>query len=376
MYLKNKSMIRRRYLVLIISFVSTLICESFAFTALGKTFPITTISTLFSISQEKVDVNTGLEESEPLPIVNSDSSDTLLTNASDSLAYSMQALEKAVGTIQELQNAQNKLKGNYARLNNICSELIRNELLLQASLDSTSTRLEIMQDSLSAFKLKVADVNALQIKAERERNRLRKVDVILISIVLVLFCLVIYLLLRFLKISNGDQKHIEIEPTENSSDAVFIKFDPVSYDAAVDAWIQINNNLGSLGKYRWRIQKVYAYLAGHDIDRSDMQQEIASLDDEHKEAINIIISDIERFKLQHLTALENGLTAQSGHECKLMDAVRFPVGKTFDAVLDEELTGEPVKQGAIVSKVALLGYLFPGSRNGCYRVRSTVLIED
>ena len=376
MSLKNKSMKPRRFFVLVITFVSTLFCGSVTSTANGRSLPITSISTSFSFFQETVNVRNGktLDEGEHLPILFIGSSDTLLTGARDSLAYAVMVLEKAVGTIQELQNTQNKLRRDYARLSNICSELIRNENLLKASLDSTSTRLVIMQDSLSASKEKVADVNALQMKAERERDRLRKVDLILISIVLVLLCLVFYLLYRLPKINQNEHEHIEINTDENSSSTISLKFDPVSYDAAVDAWIHINNNLASLGKNRWKIQKVYAYLAGYDIDKVEMQQEMASLDDEHKEAVSIIISDIERFKLQHLTALEQGLTIQSGYECKLKDAVRFPVGKVFDTALDEELTGESVKEGDIISKVASLGYLFPGSRNGSYRVKSNVLV--
>jgi len=340
-----------RVSVLTLSFVGTIICGSIASTVECKALPIKAYVTNDSALQKESDLT-----------------------IRDSLTYVISALEESVWTIQELQKKQQKLSRDYANLSKICLELKQREALFQAALDSSSALLLSLQDSLSASRVMFSDMHEKQISAKREQERLRKVDFILIAFVLILLCLVIYMMTRILKTSRIQYDSKKTTTDEKLPEAISPKFDPVSYDAAVDAWIHINNNLATLGKYRWKIQKVYAYLAGYDIDKAEIQHEMAEFDDEHKEAVTIIVSDIERFKVQHLAAMENGLTIQSGHKCALKEAVRFPVNQIFDDSLDEELTGDPVNEGAVVSKVASLGYFFPGSRNGCYRVKSKVLI--
>lgn len=150
--------------------------------------------------------------------------------------------------------------------------------------------------------------------------------------------------------------------------------DKVAYDAAVDAWININNHLASLGKDRKKIQHVYALLAGHYVDEAEVSADLSMLDEERKEEVNIIISDIKRFMAQHLNAIESWLSFDTGSLMTLKDAVRFPLGVGFNSDLDEELTGDIVNDGETISMVASLGYLFPGSRNGCYREKSKVLV--
>lgn len=161
---------------------------------------------------------------------------------------------------------------------------------------------------------------------------------------------------------------------ESVSESSLNKPDKVAYDAAVDAWININNHLSSLGKDRKKIPHVYALLAGENIDESELRADLSALDDERKEEVNVIISDIKRFMSQHLNAIETWISFEAGAIKTLKDVVRFPLGKAFDQELDEELTGEIVGNGEIIRVVAALGYLFPGSRNGCYRERSKVLV--
>ena len=101
---------------------------------------------------------------------------------------------------------------------------------------------------------------------------------------------------------------------------------------------------------------------------------MSSLDEERKEEVNVIISDIRRFTSQHLNAIEAWISFEAGSPKTLKDVVRFPLGKAFDQELDEELTGDFVNNGETIRIVAALGYLFPGSRNGCYREKSKVLV--
>ena len=161
---------------------------------------------------------------------------------------------------------------------------------------------------------------------------------------------------------------------ESVSETNLIKPDRVAYDAAVDAWININNHLSSLGKDRKKIPHVYALLAGETIEESELRADLSSLDEERKEEVNVIISDIRRFTSQHLNAIEAWISFEAGSPKTLKDVVRFPLGKAFDQELDEELTGDLVNNGETIRIVAALGYLFPGSRNGCYREKSKVLV--
>lgn len=161
---------------------------------------------------------------------------------------------------------------------------------------------------------------------------------------------------------------------ESVSETNLIKPDKVAYDAAVDAWININNHLSSLGKDRKKIPHVYALLAGETIEESELRADLSSLDEERKEEVNVIISDIRRFTSQHLNAIEAWISFEAGSPKTLKDVVRFPLGKAFDQELDEELTGDLVNNGETIRIVAALGYLFPGSRNGCYREKSKVLV--
>ena len=161
---------------------------------------------------------------------------------------------------------------------------------------------------------------------------------------------------------------------ESVSETNLTKPDKVAYDAAVDAWININNHLSSLGKDRKKIPHVYALLAGETIEESELRADLSSLDEERKEEVNVIISDIRRFTSQHLNAIETWISFEAGAPKTLKDVVRFPLGKAFDQELDEELTGDFVNNGETIRIVAALGYLFPGSRNGCYREKSKVLV--
>ncbi len=153
------------------------------------------------------------------------------------------------------------------------------------------------------------------------------------------------------------------------------KPDKVAYDAAVDAWRNINDHLASLGKDRWKIQHVYALLAGETVEDTELRTDLGALNDERKEEVNVIISDIRRFMSQHLNAIESWISFDAGSTKTLKDVVRFPLGKSFNKDLDEELTGETVNDGETISMVASLGYLFPGSRNGCYREKSKVKVQ-
>lgn len=171
------------------------------------------------------------------------------------------------------------------------------------------------------------------------------------------------------KINSLSALHVE-----SVSDAKLDKPDKVAYDAAVDAWININNHLSSLGKDRKKIPHVYALLAGEAIAESELRADLSALDDERKEEVNVIVSDIKRFMSQHLNAIETWISFEAEVPKTLKDVVRFPLGKAFDQELDEELTGDLVENGETIRVVAALGYLFPGSRNGCYREKSKVLV--
>ena len=161
---------------------------------------------------------------------------------------------------------------------------------------------------------------------------------------------------------------------ESVSETNLTKPDKVAYDAAVDAWININNHLSSLGKDRKKIPHIYAILAGETVEESELRADLSALDEERKEEVNVIISDIKRFMSQHLNAIETWISFEAGVPKTLKDVVRFPLGKAFDQELDEELTGDLVENGETIRVVAALGYLFPGSRNGCYREKSKVLV--
>ncbi len=149
--------------------------------------------------------------------------------------------------------------------------------------------------------------------------------------------------------------------------------DAVAYNAAVDEWIELNKRLFDLGKDRWKIQNVYRYLAGEDVTRDEMQQELSCLEGPKRERVTVIISDIERFMNVHRKAIDEWLSEEEGNIKTFCDAVRMPQGRTFDAQLDEEMLGEAVDPSAKITKVASLGYFFPNSRNGGYRQKTKVL---
>ena len=153
------------------------------------------------------------------------------------------------------------------------------------------------------------------------------------------------------------------------------KRDAVAYNAAVDAWIHINDHLCSMGKTRWKIQNVYRLLAGEPVDQQQLKQDMESLDEERREEVLGIVHDIERFKATHLTAINEWLAKEEGEIKTFADAVRQPIGKTFDEQLDEEVTGDEVPPGTTISKVAQLGYFFPSSRNGGYRKKAGILVS-
>lgn len=173
------------------------------------------------------------------------------------------------------------------------------------------------------------------------------------------------------------KKLFEIVKEKKSKEPVVIpqtSFNQVSYDAAVDAWIHINNHLAHMGKNRKSIQHVYALLAGHHVEQKDLQNDLLLLDEERREEVNTIISDINRFKSQHLQALEECGSIKAGSTISLKEMVRFPLGEPFDNDMDEELTGDPVENGKQITMVASLGYRFPGSLNGHYQVKSKVKV--
>lgn len=152
--------------------------------------------------------------------------------------------------------------------------------------------------------------------------------------------------------------------------------DKTSYDAAVDAWIYISNHLSALGRDRFKIPHVYAFLAGHDVEAAELKADLDTISETRREEVNTIIGDIKLFNSQHLATIESWLSAQLGDVKTLRDAVRCPLGQPFDNELDEHLLGDTITDGEPVAKVASLGYLFPGSLNGCYRVKSKVLVES
>lgn len=164
------------------------------------------------------------------------------------------------------------------------------------------------------------------------------------------------------------------ETEGNKQKVVTSKPDKIAYDAAVDAWININNHLYSLGKDRKHIQHVYALLAGQIVSEKDIKDDLSQLSDERKESVNSIISDIKRFNEIQKPVIETWLSGESGNDNIINDIIRFPLGQSFNGDLDEELTGDDVDGNPIVLMVASLGYIFPGSRNGNYYVKSKVLV--
>ena len=152
--------------------------------------------------------------------------------------------------------------------------------------------------------------------------------------------------------------------------------DKISYDAAVDAWIYINDHLSTLGRDRFKIPHVYAFLGGSHVEASELKADLASLNEARREEVNTIIGDIKLFNSKHLASIESWLSSLSDDVKTLRDAVRFPLGQPFDNELDEHLLGDTIEDGETITKVASLGYLFPGSLNGSYRVKSKVLVQS
>ena len=152
--------------------------------------------------------------------------------------------------------------------------------------------------------------------------------------------------------------------------------DVVVYNAAVDAWLHINNQLFSMGKWRWKIQNVYRLLAGLDVSEDDLRSDLQGLgDDERRESVLTIINDIKRFMATHKPVIDEWLQGENEAGIKsLQDAVWMSQGMPFNDDRDEEVTGDDVEEGTIVDKVASLGYYFPGSRNGGILQKCKVLV--
>ena len=148
----------------------------------------------------------------------------------------------------------------------------------------------------------------------------------------------------------------------------------VAYDAAVDRWINLNNKLTAQGKIRRNIQNIYALLAGRDVSDEDVQSDLSGLDENKKEEVSAIVSDIRLFRQRYMETIEGWLANEPGCGDRLCDVVRFPYNGTFDNELDEDVVGDPIADGEEIAWVASLGYMFPGSHNGCYRVKAKVCV--
>ena len=146
----------------------------------------------------------------------------------------------------------------------------------------------------------------------------------------------------------------------------------IAYDAAVDRWINLNNKLTAQGKIRRKIQNIYALLAGRDVSDEDVQSDLSGLDENKKEEVSTIVSDIRLFRQRYMETIEGWLANEPGYGDRLCDVVRFPYNGTFDNELDEDVVGDPIADGEEIAWVASLGYMFPGSHNGCYRVKAKV----
>lgn len=167
------------------------------------------------------------------------------------------------------------------------------------------------------------------------------------------------------------------KPDNTQTAPILPQRDVVIYNAAVDAWLHINNQLFSMGKWRWKIQNVYRLLAGLDVSEEDLRSDLQGLgDDERRESVLTIINDIKRFMATHKPVIDEWLQGENEAGIKsLQDAVWMSQGLPFNDDRDEEVTGDSVENGAIVDKVASLGYYFPGSRNGGILQKCKVLVK-
>lgn len=325
-------------------------------------------------------------------------------------SYDMLFRSQVVNTLNQLQSNHNKIHRDYESL----SSYLRNrDSIIISSLDNSKNRIPNIEDSLAVLNSYIQ--NELVAITRDQAKLCRQTSIYVVLLATLIFGVLVLLIYKIRKthqavssisflMSRKESEHEayktsmsqcdkRLEALQNSlfeilsnigslstvsvvspSTVNMDKPDKVAYDAAVDAWININKHLESLGKDRKKIQHVYALLAGETVEDTELRTDLESLNDERKEEVNVIISDIKRFMSQHLNAIESWISFDAGSAKTLKDVVRFPLGKSFNNDLDEELTGDIVNDGKTVSMVASLGYLFPGSRNGCYRGKSKVLV--
>lgn len=142
--------------------------------------------------------------------------------------------------------------------------------------------------------------------------------------------------------------------TSNSLDTV--KYDKVAYDDAVIAFQNVNNALYSIRKYKSIAFKLLEAL--YSGTNSVAESDYSDFDESSREKIRSVESKINMFNESYRKEILKALKSlgMSWDNC-----VRFPLKMGFNNDWDENILGESMNQGAIITRVISLGYEFPDS---------------
>lgn len=152
----------------------------------------------------------------------------------------------------------------------------------------------------------------------------------------------------------NDNKSNTISEDSNSSESV--PYDKVAYNDAVIAFQNVNNAIYSIRKHKMVTTKLLdaLYSGINYLTESDY----VNLDESSREKVKSVESKINMFNDSYRKEILKALKClgSSWEAC-----VRFPLNKEFNNDFDENILGESVDNGLVITRVIALGYEFPNS---------------
>jgi len=157
---------------------------------------------------------------------------------------------------------------------------------------------------------------------------------------------------------------------------VVVKPNLESYNNSVYEFIKLNEHINSLRKRENKtlILALYKYLAKQENNKEKVYKlihEYNLVEDEKVQFISLT-DEIENFIVHKIPIINKWLRCEPDSEIKSYeDAVRIPIGQTFNTDMDRDILGEDLS-GQTIMMVHKLGFYFPGNTVKSYREKSIV----
>lgn len=145
--------------------------------------------------------------------------------------------------------------------------------------------------------------------------------------------------------------------------------DVVAYNDAIQAFVNINNNIYGLKKHNALITPYMMWLVS---DCPKPNVDASSISDEERSKVALLASHIEQFKKNYEQAIRRYLI-RSKNEKAFEDCIRCPIDGTFNPELDQHLLGLDFENGEKIRSVYKMGFLFPDSKAYPYREKSLII---